>query len=84
MQNPLQKADNSSTTLSSNYTTVRRRRRKGTTTQRKTKFRTFMKMVSPDGTLSSMFPPTCSTPAKHLEIASNDWLKLWSNVKVTN
>jgi hypothetical protein len=34
MQNPLQKADNSSTTLSSNYTTVRRRRRrKRTTTQ---------------------------------------------------
>jgi hypothetical protein len=33
MQNPLQKADNSSTILSSNYTTVRRRRRKRTTTQ---------------------------------------------------
>jgi hypothetical protein len=33
MQNPLQKADNSSTTLSSNCTTVRRRRRKRTTTQ---------------------------------------------------
>jgi hypothetical protein len=36
MQNPLQKADNSSTTFSSNYTTVRRRRRrrrKRTTTQ---------------------------------------------------
>jgi hypothetical protein len=35
MQNPLQRADNSSTTLSSNYTTVRkrRRRRKRTTTQ---------------------------------------------------
>jgi hypothetical protein len=34
MQNPLQKADNSSTTLSSDYTTVRRRRRrKRTTTQ---------------------------------------------------
>jgi hypothetical protein len=35
MQNPLQKADNSSTTLSSNYTTVRRKRRKRkrTTTQ---------------------------------------------------
>jgi hypothetical protein len=31
MQNPLQKADNSSTTLSSNYTTVRRRRRRTTT-----------------------------------------------------
>jgi hypothetical protein len=46
--------------------------------------RTFMKMASPDGTLSNMFPPTCSTPVEHLEIGSNEWLKFCSNVKVTN
>jgi hypothetical protein len=33
---------------------------------------TFMKMASPDGTLSNMFPPMCSTPVKHLEIGSNE------------
>jgi hypothetical protein len=33
---------------------------------------TFMKMASPDGTLSNMFPPMCSTPIKHLEIGGNE------------
>jgi hypothetical protein len=46
--------------------------------------RTFMKMASPDGTLSNMSPPTCSTPVEHLEIGSNEWLKFCSSVKVTN
>ncbi len=46
--------------------------------------RTFIKMASPDGTLSNMSPPTCSTPVDHLEIGSNEWLKFCSNVKVTN
>jgi hypothetical protein len=42
--------------------------------------RTFMKTASPDGTLSNMFPPTCSTPVKHLEISVED---ICTNVKVT-
>ncbi len=46
--------------------------------------RTFMKMASPDGTLSNMSPPTCSTPVEHLEIGNNEWLKFCSSVKVTN
>jgi hypothetical protein len=46
--------------------------------------RTFMKMASPDGTLSNMSPPTCSTPVEHLEIDSNEWLKFCSSVKVKN
>jgi hypothetical protein len=46
--------------------------------------RTFMKMASPDGTLSNMSPPTCSTHVEHLEIGSNEWLKFCSNVKVAN
>jgi hypothetical protein len=31
-------------------------------------------MASPDGTLSNMFPPMCSTPVKHLEISGNEWI----------
>jgi hypothetical protein len=46
--------------------------------------RTFVKMASPDGTLSNMSPPTCSTPVENLEIGSNEWLKFCWNVKVTN
>jgi predicted transcriptional regulator YheO len=65
MQNPLQKADNSSTTLSSNYTTVRRRRRRRRRRKRTTTQEELIQNLHEDGITSRYALKHVSTDVLH-------------------